>query len=73
MLLEARLGWLQPRRRIWVAVAAASDMGRIRADRVVQLARLVASLARTRVTSARARITRCGLKAQLRGYVRGRC
>ena len=39
-----------------------------------ELARLVASLARTRVTSARARISRCGLKAQFRvvGCVRGR-
>ena len=35
----------------------------------------MASLARTRVTSARARIARCGLKAQLRVLccVRGRC
>ena len=41
---------------------------------MVELARLVASLARTRVTSAQARIVRYGLKARLRavGCLRGR-
>ena len=38
-------------------MAAANGKGRIRADRVVGLARLVVSLARTRITSAQARIT----------------
>ena len=66
---------MQSRRRSWVAVAAANRKGRNRPAGWRELARLVASLARTRVTSARARIARCGLKAQLRvvGYVRGRC
>ena len=48
-----------------MAVAAANGKGRIRAGRVVELARLVASLARTRVTSARAHIARCGLEAMV--------
>ena len=72
---EARAGWMQSRRRSWVAVAAANRKGRNRPAGWRELARLVASLACTRVTSARARIARCGLKAQLRvvGYVRCRC
>ena len=72
---EARAGWVQSRRRNWVAVAAANRKGRNRPAGWRELARLVASLARTRVTSARARIARCRLKAQLRvlSCVRGRC
>ena len=72
---EARAGWMQSRRRNWVAVAAANRKGRNRPAGWREVARLVASLARTRVTSARARIARCGLKAQLRvvSCVRGRC
>ena len=66
---------MQSRRRSWVAVAATNRKGRNRLAGWRELARLVASLTRTRVTSARARIARCGLKAQLRvvGCVRGRC
>ena len=72
---EARAGWMQSRRRNWVAVAAANRKGRNRPAGWREVARLVASLARTRVTSARARIARCGLKEQLRvmSCVRGRC
>ena len=72
---EARAGWMQSRRRSWVAVAAANRKGRNRPAGWRELARLVASLTRTRVTSARARIARCWLKAQFRvaGCVRGRC
>ena len=66
---------MQSRRRSWVAVAAANRKGRNRPAGWRELARLVASLTRTRVTSARARIARCWLKAQFRvaGCVRGRC
>ena len=66
---------MQSRRRNWVAVAAANRKGRNRPAGWREVARLVASLARTRVTSARARIARCGLKEQLRvlSCVRGRC
>ena len=85
VLLEARPGWLQSRRRIWVAVAAANDKGRIRADRVVQLSRRVSSLARTRVTRARARSramvwrrgsgrwAACAIAAPLQFHAGGRC
>jgi hypothetical protein len=55
-------------------VAAANRKGRNRPAGWRELARLVSSLARTRVTSARARIARRGLKARLWvvGCVRGR-
>ena len=58
-------GWLWPPRMA---------RGEYRADRVVGLVRLMASLARTRVTSARARIARFDLEARLRavGCVCGR-
>ena len=54
-------------------MAAANGKGRIRADRVVELARLVASLACWRVTSAQTRIARYVFEARLRavGCLRG--